>query len=89
MDDLELARRAAAAAAPRALEALEGRTLMSTSFLQTNLVADQPGVATVTDRTLTNAWGISAAPASGAFWVSAAGNGGLSELYIGDVRGRS
>jgi uncharacterized protein (TIGR03118 family) len=77
---------AAAAAAPRPIEALEGRTLMSASFLQTNLVADQPGVAGITDRTLTNAWGISAAPASGAFWVSASGSG-KSELYIGDVRG--
>jgi hypothetical protein len=51
----------------------------ATLFLQTNLVSDQPGVALNLDPTLVNAWGISAAPTAGAFWVSANGTG-LSEL---------
>jgi uncharacterized protein (TIGR03118 family) len=57
-----------------------------TRFQQTNLVSDQPGVALNLDPTLVNAWGISAAPSSGAFWVSSKGRG-LSELYLGDVNG--
>jgi uncharacterized protein (TIGR03118 family) len=55
-------------------------------FQQTNLVSDQAGVAQSLDPTLTNAWGISAAPLAGAFWVSANGTG-LSPLYLGDVNG--
>jgi uncharacterized protein (TIGR03118 family) len=55
-------------------------------FQQTNLVSDQAGMAQVTDPTLVNPSGISAAPSSGAFWVSATATG-LSELYIGDVNG--
>src|SRR5262249_37633434 len=51
-----------------------------------NLVSDQPGVAEISDATLVNAWGISAAPSAGAFWVSSSGRG-LSELYLGDVNG--
>src|SRR5262245_63100939 len=57
-----------------------------TRFQQTNLVSDQAGVAQSLDPLLTNAWGISAAPAAGAFWVSANGTG-LSPLYVGDVNG--
>jgi len=73
--------------APHALLPLEQRRLMSaTVFEQTNLVSDQPGVALNLDTTLQNAWGISAAPAAGAFWVSSAGKG-LSELYLGDIKG--
>ncbi|HEV3005711.1 MAG TPA: TIGR03118 family protein [Pirellulales bacterium] len=56
------------------------------TFQQINLVSDQAGVAQNLDPTLVNAWGISAAPNSGAFWVSSNG-GGLSELYLGDVNG--
>jgi uncharacterized protein (TIGR03118 family) len=55
-------------------------------FQQTNLVSDQAGVAQSLDPTLTNAWGISASPLAGAFWVSANGTG-LSPLYLGDVNG--
>src|SRR5262249_8746996 len=33
-----------------------------------------------------NAWGISLSPNGGAFWVSSNGQG-LSELYLGDVKG--
>jgi hypothetical protein len=71
-----------------ALEALEDRQLLSAStlFQQINLVSDQPGVALNLDPTLVNAWGISAAPTAGVFWVSANGTG-LSELYLGDVNG--
>src|SRR5262245_34163322 len=70
------------------LEGLEERSLLSASnlFQQINLVSDQPGVALNLDSTLVNAWGISAAPTAGAFWVSSAG-AGLSELYLGDVNG--
>ena len=68
-------------------ERLENRSLMSaTVFDQTNLVSDQFGVAQIQDKTLVNAWGISAAPAAGAFWVSSAGKN-LSELYFGDLNG--
>ncbi len=58
----------------------------ATHYQQINLVSDQPGVALNLDPTLKNAWGISAAPAAGAFWVSSAGKN-LSELYAGDVNG--
>lgn len=68
------------------LESLEDRFVLSTAFLATDLVSDQPGVAAVTDPTLVNAWGISLSPNGGAFWVSSNGKG-LSELYGGDVNG--
>jgi uncharacterized protein (TIGR03118 family) len=48
-------------------------------YLQTNLVADQPGVAIVTDTNLVNAWGISSGPST-PFWVSDNGMG-LATLY--------
>ncbi|HET6575992.1 MAG TPA: TIGR03118 family protein [Fimbriiglobus sp.] len=67
------------------LEPLDGRWVPS-GFRQTNLVADEPGVAPLTDPTLVNAWGISLSPTTGAFWVSANGTG-ISALYIGDVNG--
>ena len=38
-------------------------------FTQTNLVADQPGMAKITDPNLVNAWGLSNAPTS-PLWVS-------------------
>jgi uncharacterized protein (TIGR03118 family) len=68
------------------MESLEERSLLSTSYLQTNLVSDIPGLAQVTDPTLMNPWGISLSPNGGAFWVSS-NNGGVSELYLGDVNG--
>ena len=58
----------------------------STAFLATDLIADQPGVAAITDPTLTNAWGISLNPNGGAFWISA-NHGDVSEVYGGDVNG--
>src|SRR4051812_3653628 len=82
------ARRGAAPARRRQaqlrLETLEDRRVLSTAFLATDLVSDQPGVAAVTDPTLVNAWGISLNPNGGAFWVSSNARG-LSELYSGDV----
>jgi uncharacterized protein (TIGR03118 family) len=51
------------------LEVLEHRHLLSTGFLQTNLVSDVPGLATNTDPNLHNPWGLAAGP-SGPWWVS-------------------
>jgi uncharacterized protein (TIGR03118 family) len=51
------------------------------SFIQHNLVADQPGVADVTDPNLVNPWGISES-ASSPFWISDNGKG-LTTLYNG------
>jgi uncharacterized protein (TIGR03118 family) len=50
-----------------------------THYQQTNLVADIPGLASVTDPDLKNPWGISHSPTS-PFWVSNNGTG-LSTLY--------
>ncbi|QJW92927.1 TIGR03118 family protein [Frigoriglobus tundricola] len=80
------ARRSSLRAANLRLESLEHRDTPSTSYLPTDLISDQPGVAPVTDPTLVNAWGISLSPNGGAFWVSANGSD-LSELYGGDVNG--
>src|SRR5437773_8232861 len=66
-------------------ETLENRWLLSTAYLATDLVSDQPGVAPIVDANLVNAWGIAVNP-TGAFWVSAAETG-TSELYTGDVNG--
>src|SRR6266436_9603251 len=38
-------------------------------FVQTNLVSDIPGLATITDPELVNPWGVSHSPTS-PFWVS-------------------
>jgi uncharacterized protein (TIGR03118 family) len=67
------------------VERLEDRSNPSTAYLATDLISDQPGVATVTDPTLVNAWGIAMNP-NGAIWVSSAETG-LSEVYAGDVNG--
>jgi uncharacterized protein (TIGR03118 family) len=63
------------------LEALEERTVLSTSttFLQTNLVSDLAGVAQVQDKNLVNPWGISESTGS-VFWISD-NNSGQSTLY--------
>src|SRR5262245_18021591 len=73
---------------PIEIESLEEPDLLSATslFQQINLVSDQVGVALNFDPSLINAWGISAAPNAGAFWVSSSGRG-LSELYLGDVNG--
>src|SRR5207248_3935523 len=63
-----------------AVASLEGRTLLSQgNVLQTNLVADLPGVAAVTDPNLVNPWGISES-ATSPFWVSDNGSNS-STLY--------
>lgn len=49
------------------------------TYLQTNLVSDQTGVATHTDPRLVNAWGI-AFVGTGPWWVNSAGKG-LSLIY--------
>jgi uncharacterized protein (TIGR03118 family) len=53
-----------------------------TTYVQTNLVSNIPGLAKVPDRNLQNAWGIAFAP-GGPFWVND-NNAGLSTLYLGD-----
>ena len=64
-----------------ALEPLESRCLLTTVFVQTNLVADTSGVAAHMDSNLVNAWGISFGP-SGPFWIADNGKG-VSTLYDG------
>jgi uncharacterized protein (TIGR03118 family) len=71
---------------PLSVLTLEDRSNPSTAYLATDLIADLPGVAPITDPTLVNAWGISLNSAGGAFWVSANGTD-LSEVYTGDVNG--
>jgi uncharacterized protein (TIGR03118 family) len=56
-----------------------------TTFTQENLVSDQPGVATVTDPNLVNAWGMSRT-ATSPIWVSDNG-ADVSTLYNGAVNG--
>jgi uncharacterized protein (TIGR03118 family) len=81
---------------PRVVEALEDRALMSmgvhahqmltpppTSFTQTNLVSDIPGMAANTDRNLVNPWGITHTQTS-PWWV-ADNNAGVSTLYNGNT----
>jgi uncharacterized protein (TIGR03118 family) len=63
------------------LESLEGRSLLSASYAQTNLVSDMPGVAAHTDPNLVNAWGISMEPGQ-PFWIANNGTG-TSTLYDG------
>jgi len=54
-------------------------------YLQENLVSDQPGVATLTDPNLVNAWGMSHGPNT-PLWVSDNG-ADVSTLYRGDIPG--
>src|SRR5262245_29054723 len=79
----QVARRSAGRITRRLLlETLEVRSVLS-AFVQTNLAADQPGVARVHDPELIEAWGISLNP-SGTFWVSARATD-VSTVYSGDV----
>lgn len=68
------------------LEALEDRNLLSTAYLATDLVSNEPGVGRIQDPNLVDAWGVSLSPNGGAFWVSSERKG-LSTLYTGDVAG--
>jgi len=56
------------------LESLEERCLLTTAYLQTNLISDLSGVALNTDANLVNPWGIAYSP-TGAFWVADNGAG--------------
>jgi uncharacterized protein (TIGR03118 family) len=62
-------------------EQLEDRCLLSSDFLQTNLVSTVSGLAATTDPSLLNPWGLTASSAS-PFWVSD-NNAGVSTLYNG------
>jgi uncharacterized protein (TIGR03118 family) len=63
------------------VESLEERSLLAISFLQTNLISDTPGLASVMDPNLVNPWGIAFAP-TGPFWINDNGTG-LSTVYNG------
>ena len=52
------------------------------AFVQTDLVSDVPGLATVTDPQLVNAWGVSHSSTS-PIWVSNQGQN-TATLYNGD-----
>jgi uncharacterized protein (TIGR03118 family) len=68
------------------LEALEGRDVPSSpSFMQTNLVSDQVGMAAKQDTHLVNAWGMAVTP-TGPIWVSD-NQTGVTTLYQGDLPG--
>jgi uncharacterized protein (TIGR03118 family) len=56
------------------------------TYLVTNLVSDQPGVALLHDPNLVNPWGIALNSAGGAFWV-ANNQTSMATLYSGDVNG--
>src|SRR5262245_34725321 len=51
------------------LEQLEGRLVLTTTFNQTDLVSDIPGMAKITDPNLVNPWGMALGLNSG-LWVS-------------------
>src|SRR5213595_3353164 len=57
----------------------------ATTYRQTNLVSDIPGVARVTDPNLVNPWGLAAGPTT-PLWVADNGTD-VSTLYSGGVRG--
>src|SRR6185295_8821867 len=54
-------------------------TASSAPFVQTNLVSDIPGLATITDPSLVNPWGVSRTPTS-PFWISDQGTN-LTNLW--------
>ncbi len=82
MSRREMAVRRSSACRPR-FERLEERLPFSGTYTQTNLAADQPGVALVHDPELIEAWGISINP-NGTFWLSARATD-VSTVYSGDV----
>jgi uncharacterized protein (TIGR03118 family) len=55
---------------------------MRSTYVQTNLVSNQSGVASHTDPNLINAWGIAFGGTTGPWWVNTNGTG-LSVLYDG------
>src|ERR1700704_5715263 len=64
-----------------ALVSVVSQPAHATSFGQTNLVSDIPGLAITTDVSLVNPWGL-AFSATSPFWISDNGTG-LSTLYNG------
>src|SRR5439155_11417616 len=66
------------------LEELEGRCLLATTFTQTNLVSDVPGMAKTTDPNLVNPWGMALGLNSG-LWV---GNNGTGKATTYDGTGQ-
>src|SRR5579872_340955 len=56
----------------------------ATNFVQTNLIADTPGVAAVADPNLVGTWGISVSAGS-PFWVSNAANGTSTVYTVSDA----
>src|SRR5262249_14383127 len=63
------------------LDGLEARLLLATTFTQTNLVSDDPGMAKTTDPNLVNPWGLALGTNSG-LWV-AENRTGLAESFDG------
>jgi len=59
------------------------RLAEAATYLQTNLVSDIPGLATLTDPNLTNTWGVSHLPGS-PFWIS---NQGANTVSLYTVTG--
>jgi len=68
------------------VEGLEKRRLLTSGYVQLNLVSDQAGIALIQDPNLINPTGIALAPSAGDFWVSDTGSG-VTTLYGGDVSG--
>jgi len=69
-----------------AFERLEERRLLTSGYLQLNLVSDQANTALVQDANLVAAWGSGLNPNAGAFWVADQG-ANVATLYSGDVSG--
>ena len=65
-----------------AVESLECRCVLATSYLAFDLVSDEPGVASIHDPNLVSGWGIALSPTAGPFWVASNGKD-LSTLYGG------
>jgi hypothetical protein len=59
--------------------ALTANTVQADPFIQTNLVSDIPGLATITDASLVNPWGVSHT-ATSPFWISDQGTN-LTNLW--------
>src|SRR5437764_1543803 len=62
-------------------EEMEPRLVPATTFTQTNLVSDVPGMAATTDPNLVNPWGIAVGTNSG-LWIAENGNG-TAETFDG------
>src|SRR5690348_2305091 len=63
-------------------EALEPRLVLTTTFTQTNLVSEVPGMAKATDPNLVNPWGLALGLNSG-IWIAENGSG-MATSYDGN-----